>query len=235
MSESDPDVKESPEPELPEPPTEEQSKEAEKLLQQASVARIRGQSAIAERALKEAAEIAPGSALVRAALGDELWGRGQFKNARVEYQLAHLLDPTNVNYEVKWAEAILGSTGDPLALSHELRDSYASGKSAAIFSLILPGLGNIVIGQIQKGIIMISIWVLGWTWAVLTPHGLSGIPHLLGFKAKVDTFNYGVMFPLALITFVWFWAAFSTASKAKQYTPKKIERPVPPGEGRIDI
>lgn len=232
---NEPEPNEQPEErQLPEKPTPEQAQEAERLLQQASVARIRGQQNIAERALKEASEIAPGSAAVRAALGDELWGRGQYKKARDEFELAHLLEPENPTYETKWAEAILGSAGDPIGLTTSLAESYASSKTAALLSVFIPGLGNIVLGQTQKGATMLAVWIAGWAWAAVTPNGLSGIPHLLGFKANVDRFNAIVLVPLAMVVMSWLWAVFSTAGHAKNFAPKKIERPAPPGEGSFD-
>ncbi len=234
MSESEAEVKkaEKPAPVLPNKPTPEQMVEVEKLLQQASVARIRGKQEIAERALKEASEIAPGSAAVRSALGDELWTRGQRMRARDEYAMAHLLEPTNLHYETKWAEAILGSAGDPLSLSSA---SYASGKSATLLSLIVPGLGNIALGQTKVGGVMIGLWFLASTWLIATPNGLYSVLRILGLKAGSANINDVAIVPFVIVVLVWLWSVVATVAKAKDQKPVKLERPVPPGQGKIDI
>jgi len=227
----------SPEPELPAPPTPEQLTEAERLLQQASLARIRQQGSVAERFLKEAAEAAPGSAAVQAALGDELWRRSQFSKAREAYKMAHRIEPHNPAYETKWAESIVGSGGDPLAQLSGLGDSYASAKSAGCLSMILPGLGQIVMGEKSKGIAMIVVYFVAWTWAVFTPNGLDGIPAAIGFRQEVQVkeFNALVLLPLAVVAVTWLSAVLSLSSQMKVKSPRNIERPKPPGEGNFEL
>ena len=227
----------SPEPELPAPPTPEQLTEAERLLQQASLARIRQQGSVAERFLKEAAEAAPGSAAVQAALGDELWRRSQFSKAREAYKMAHRIEPLNPAYETKWAESIVGSGGDPLAQLSGLGDSYASAKSAGCLSMILPGLGQIVMGEKSKGIAMIVVYFVAWTWAVFTPDGLDGIPAAIGFRQEVQVkeFNALVLLPLAVVAVTWLSAVLSLSSQMKVKSPRNIERPKPPGEGNFEL
>ena len=223
------------EPELPEKPTPEQLARAESLLQQASLARIRGQGSVAERLLKEAAEVAPGSAAVRAALADELWKRSQFRKARDEYKTAHLLEPENALYETKWAESIIGSSGDPLAMLSAGTENYASAKTAAFLSIMLPGLGQLVSGDRNNGIAMMVMWVGGWGWAAAVPNGLNGFFHLFGQKTHVDSFNPIVLVPLAIVALAWLWAVMSANSKAKTAVPRSIERPKPPGEGGFEV
>jgi tetratricopeptide (TPR) repeat protein len=227
----------SPEPELPPPPTPEQLTEAERLLQQASLARIRQQGSVAEKFLKEAAEAAPGSAAVQAALGDELWRRSQFSKAREAYKMAHRIEPLNAAYETKWAESIVGSGGDPLAQISGLGDSYASAKSAGCLSMILPGLGQIVMGDKNKGIALIVVYVVAWTWAVFTPNGLAGIPAAIGFRQEVHVkeFNALVLLPLAVVAVTWLSAVLSLSSQMKVKAPRNIERPKPPGEGDFEL
>jgi tetratricopeptide (TPR) repeat protein len=225
------------EPELPPPPTPEQLAEAERLLQQASLARIRQQGSVAEKFLKEAAEAAPGSAAVQAALGDELWRRSQFSKAREAYKMAHRIEPLNPAYETKWAESIVGSSGDPLAQLSALGDSYASAKSAGCLSMILPGLGQIVMGEKSKGIAMIVVYFVAWTWAVFTPDGLDGIPAAIGFSQKVQVkeFNALVLLPLAVVAVTWLTAVLSLSAKMKDKTPRSTDRPKPPGEGNFEL
>jgi len=237
MDEESPKPEETKEPELPPKATPEQITEAERLLQQASLARIRGQASVAEKFLEEAAEAAPGAAAVQAALGDELWQRKQYRKAREHYEMAHRLEPENIAYETKWAESIVGSSGDPMSLSVGLADSYASAKSAGCLSMLLPGLGQIVLGDTQKGVVLMVVYVGAWTWAVLTPNGLSGLPTLFGFgdKVLVKEFNFIVFVPLFLAVCTWIGAITSINSRTKVLAPKQIERPKPPGEGNFEL
>jgi hypothetical protein len=230
-------MEETPAPERPPKPTPEQVEEVERLLQQASLARIRNQNAVAERLLQEASELAPGSAAVQAAIGDELWKRGQFSKARDCYKLAHEIEPETAVYETKWAEAIVGSAGDPLALSSGLADSYASAKSAGCLSMLLPGLGQTVLGDTKRGVVMMVVYVLAWVWALLTPNGLSGFPSLLGYgdRVMVKEFNAMVLLPLFIAIATWLTAISSINVQAKRLAPKKIERPTPPGEGGFEL
>lgn len=223
------------EPQLPPKPTPEQVEEAERLLQQASLAKIRGQGQAAEQMLKEASEAAPGLASVHVALGDELWRRSQFSRARESYRLAHRLEPDNVAYETKWAESLVGSSGDPLAMAQGLSDSYASAKTAGCLSMLLPGLGQVVLEERRQGFTMILLWAGALTWTALTPNGLRGIPSLLGFKSQVESFNALVLVPMALAAFTWLWAVTSCSVRAKTMGPRTIDRPKPPGEGGFEI
>ena len=229
---SSPEPEERPaseEPELPDKPSEQELEEAERLLREASLAKIRGHGSVAERLTEEAAEKAPGSAAVQAALGDLLWGRKQYKKARDKYHTAHLLEPDNAGYETKWAESLLGSSGDP-ERAKSRAEVYASAKTGAVLSFIVPGLGQIVMGEVGTGITMMALWFGGWSWVLLVPNGLSGIPHALGLNAKVDMFNATVLIPVAIVACVWLWSLTSASSRAKSFQPKDIDRPAPPGE-----
>ncbi|HXH60637.1 MAG TPA: hypothetical protein VNI20_04700 [Fimbriimonadaceae bacterium] len=144
-----PKPEKAPEPELPPKPTPEQLEEADRLIQEASLARIRGQGSVAERLLKQASEVAPGSAALQVALGDELWKRSQYSKARDAYRMAHRIEPNNIAYETKWAESIVGSAGDPLSLT-SLSETYANAKAAAVLSFFIPGLGQIVSNKIAS-------------------------------------------------------------------------------------
>ena len=223
----------SDEPELPDKPSEQELEEAERLLQEASLAKIRGNDSVAERLTQEAADKAPGSAAVQAALGDLLWGRKQYTKARERYHVAHLLEPENAGYETQWAESLIGSSGDPQSRGKSRAEVYASAKTGAVLSFIIPGLGQIVMGEVGMGLTMMLLWAGGWTWALLVPNGLSGLPHAFGLNAKVDSFNAMVLVPLAVATVAWLWSLTSASSRAKSVQPKNIERPEPPGEGEF--
>lgn len=220
---------------LPEEPTPEAMEKAEQLLQQASLAKIRGQGSVAERLLKEAAEVAEGSASVQAALGDQLWERSQFSKARSAYKMAHQLEPKNLAYETKWAESLVGA-GDPLSLQRGMSESYASAKTASMLSVMCPGLGQLVKGDTSRGVVMISLWIGGWVWALLTPNGLKGIPAAVGISISgAEDFNATVLVPIACIVFTWIWSVTSASSHAKTHKAKEVDRPAPPGEGDFEI
>lgn len=222
--------------ELPEEATPEQIEEAERLLQQASLAKIRGQGSVAERFLKEATEAAPGSAVVQAALGDQLWERSQFSRARKAYQRAHELEPKNAAYETKWAESLVGSMGDPLSFQGDMEEVYASAKVATFLSIVLPGLGQVVMGEKKTGVLMMVLYSGGWLWASLVPHGLSGIPTALGVQGTlVEAFNASVLLPLAIVIVTWLWAVLSANTKVKTQSKRKIDRPAPPGKGDFEM
>jgi hypothetical protein len=223
---------------LPEPATPEQVEEAEGLLKQAQLAKIRGQGSVAERLLKEAAERAPGSAAVQAALGDQLWERSQFSRARAAYKMAHMLEPKNVLYETKWAESLVGSSRDPSSLQGDLADSYASAKTATVLSVFVPGLGQIVTGKRTQGIVMLCIWIAGWLY--LVPNALSRLPSAVGPQgARIGEFSPLTMFTIAVLAMTWIWSATSASSFAKGQArlggAKKIDRPTPPGEGNFEL
>ena len=221
--------------ELPDAPTPEAMEEAEKLLQQASLAKIRGQGSVAERLLKEASEVAAGSAAVQAALGDQLWARSQFSKARSAYKMAHRLEPKNLAYENKWAESLVGA-GDPLSLQRGMSESYASAKTASMLSIMCPGLGQLVKGETKSGAVMISLWIGGWVWALLTPNGLKGIPAAFGISLSgAEDFNAIVLVPVACVVFTWIWSVTSASSHAKTHKAKDVDRPAPPGEGDFEL
>jgi hypothetical protein len=220
---------------LPEPATPQEIEAAEKLIQQAQLAKIRGQGQVAERLLKEATEVAPGAAAVHAALGDQLWERSQFSRARAEYKLAHLLEPNNVALETKWAESLVGSMGNPLANQAE---TYASAKSAMMLSAFFPGLGQIVSGELVKGIVMLVLWIGGWV--VVIPAALSRLPTAVGRQGThITEFGSLAMTAVVVLVITWAWSVLSANSKIKEsrmmQVMGKVERPTPPGEGNFEL
>ena len=223
---------------LPEPATPEQIEEAERLLKQAQLAKIRGQGSVAERILKEAAEKAPGSAAVQAALGDQLWERSQFTKARAAYKMAHLLEPKNVAYETKWAESLVGSMGDPLATQMSLAESYASAKTATLLSVFFPGLGQLVLGQRGSGIVMLVLWIGGWLLFIRST--FDRLPDAVGpGGARVTEFGTVSTVSLAVLVLTWIWSVSAASSKAKGEkvlsVSRKVEHPKPPGEGDFEL
>ncbi|HRJ27650.1 MAG TPA: hypothetical protein PLO61_09105 [Fimbriimonadaceae bacterium] len=224
---------ESQEPELPPPPTPEQAERAERLIRDANIARIRKQRQEMDRLLNEALEVAPGSALVLEAVADDLLLRGQRRRAQELYAQAIRLSPGNVSLERKHAECVFASAGlnDPAALmGGALTESYASAKSGMILSFIIPGLGQIVMGEVKRGAIMLSGVVVGWVIALLIPDGVSSFMGLLGLARNPPPFQPLVLLPLSLAACFHLWAIVDMFSRARveQFRSKPVERPRPP-------
>lgn len=152
------------------PPPEVQ-RQAEELIKQFRVQKMRGQSAQATETLRQALAIAPTSPQVQEALGDEYKEVGETKNAREAYLLAHRADPKDANIERKYAETILrlGSADaiqralesgnlDSLLLSKG--DSYARPGAAAFLSALVPGTGQLVQGKNELGIGLLVSWII---------------------------------------------------------------------------
>src|SRR5258708_7712946 len=82
-----PQLEASPEPEAPlEPPTPAQLEQADVLIRQARVEKMRGNKSASTDILRQAVEAAPTAPSVLEALGDDLLERGQKREAREVYR-----------------------------------------------------------------------------------------------------------------------------------------------------
>lgn len=217
------------------PPSEEQLEQAENLLRQAQLARIRGNDSVADRLLTEAAEIAPGAATVLEAIGDDFSRRRQMAKARDAYAKAIAADPKLVSAERKYAEAVLATSAtiDPFMMAEMDSGTMASGKAAMIISIFLPGVGQMVTGQIAKGLIMLVGVFGGWAASIAMPKGVSEILKALGGRQADPS---GLVFvTLGIAAACHLWSMFDASSQAKRFTPRKIERPVPPSDRPFDL
>ncbi|QYK53806.1 MAG: hypothetical protein KF824_02675 [Fimbriimonadaceae bacterium] len=228
---SETEVEESFEPDPPE-----KVAEAEGLLRQANLAKVRKQGAVADRLLKEAAEIAPNSAAVLEAIGDDFQARNQYRRAKEMYGKAHKIDPTNPVIENKYAEMVLRVDlhVDPLTFEAN-SSSYASGKSAAILSFIVPGMGQIVLEKYVLGGTMFAMWIGGLIGFYLTPGGVAAVRNLFGTPAQGAASEgnpLGFAF-LAVTVFAWLWSVSNINGSTKRMAPRKIDRPTPPPESLL--
>lgn len=214
---------------LPEKPSAEDQVAADNLIRQARVCKMRNQIQEATDLVRQASEIAPGSAVVQEMLGDEYCERKRFGEARAAYKMAHRLDPTNVALETKFANLVLRTEqgmsfeiamtkGDSLFV--DASEATASAVAATVFSFFVPGIGQIVLGENIKGAILIGSWVL------------CGIMIRLGVEAKVNHFSVttlGYVF-IGLILVVYVVAISGCASRIKKkWTPARVtEKPIPP-------
>lgn len=170
--------------ELPPKPTPSQQAEADNLVRQSRVFKMRGQGQMATDTLRKAAELAPGAVSVLEALGDDLLERGQAKPAADTFQKALAIDPRNVSLERKYALAVAKSQGTlsiEEAMNLKFGDSplaaadAASARAAAVLSFFIPGAGQIVLGEYAKGGVLLAVWLGFAVWLSLMPGRHSGM------------------------------------------------------------
>lgn len=213
---------------LPAAPTVEQVAEAERILQQGSLARIRNDSDAYLDAAERAARVAPGSSSVQEALGDALVFAKRVRRARDAYGLAVTLDPTNSSAERKYGETVLAVqlAMDPLFAQAVPDDSLAGGKAAVMLSFFLPGLGEIALGQTKRGAWIFGVWLVSLAIAVAVPKGLEGLLSLLGRHGA--PFNPVILLPLGVCGVCWALSLSETSAFAKRIEKRPMARPVPP-------
>lgn len=211
-------------------PTAAQIAEAERLLAAARVAKMRGQKAEADKLALQAQAAAPNAPAVIEAIGDDFRERNQTKKAETAYKQALKYDPDNISLQRKHAEMVLRNDAVANAMMHMTDEgafeAVATAKSATLFSLILPGLGQIVSGQIGKGVFLMGGWVVGMVWVMLTPGGIPGL--LKAVTGASSQFNASILVPLFIAVICHFVSIFDAASRAKGSTKRRINRPVPP-------
>jgi TM2 domain-containing membrane protein YozV len=216
------------------PPTDEQVQKAENLLRQARLARTRGQNQEAARLLAEAQAAAPTAPVVLEAIGDDFVEQKQLKKAREAYKRAMdvstaLTGRVPAVLENKYAMAVMRSESASWSMPSTGGgvEAYASAKSSVVLSVLVPGLGQIVGGQIVKGAIILTLWLVCLVWLVLMGDHLRGV--LGAMLGRRETFNAIVLLPLFAGVFLWIGAIIDASSRAKRYALRPdTERPKPP-------
>ncbi len=218
-------------PENPEPPTPQALAEAERLIQQARVEKMRGNQQEVRMLLERAVQTAPGSPAVLEMVGDDYAERKQSGRALAYYRQAAKLSPKDVNLERKVAMAALGVNAvNAQASSGGLDDSaipMASRKAAILISLFMPGLGHLVIGQKVKGAIILGVWCIMLAWVILMGTDVANISaSLMGGKKEG---NYIVIVPILtmLVTYISTLASIK-GSEEPMARSAPAERPRPP-------
>ncbi len=202
--------------------------QAERTLREANLARVRGQNSVADRLLREAADLAPNTASVLEAVGDNQVANNRFRDAKLTYARALKIDPNNKSVENKFGEMVLKVDLhiDPFAHA-ETFDGYASPKIAVMLSVICPGLGQMAAERYTKGGIMIAIYAISWVLMALLPGGFKSVFGFMTGKSPFDPLG-GVLLAIAVGDIIW---SISDLSSLKNKAPKKIERPLPPMDG----
>lgn len=202
--------------------------QAERMLREANLARVRGNATVADRLLKEAAELAPNTPSVLAALGDDMVARGQFRRAKEFFGRAHKLDPSNAVIENKFGEMVLKVDLhiDPFAHNQEF-DSFARPGILMFLSAILPGTGQMIVERYVKGGIMLAIFAACMGGIAMLPGGFKLIGTLFTGKGEYDPMA-AILLGVSGIDAMW--SVFDLASLKKAHE-KKIARPTPPVDG----
>lgn len=211
-------------------PTEAQIEQADQLIRRAKLEKQRGHKQAASELLKEAAEAAPGAASVLVELGDDLIERMNYPAALEAYRAAHRADPNNAAIERKYASLAMRASGK-FSVDEQLRlalsdrpylapgEATASPKWAVFLSCIIPGSGQVVLGQTFKGIVIFSLWALSAAAFFLINHLLRNQPR------TVAPWAY---FPLALAVVAWLAGVADCSSYAKAVEKRSVSRPEPP-------
>ncbi|MFM9874632.1 MAG: tetratricopeptide repeat protein [Fimbriimonadaceae bacterium] len=210
------------------PDDPEKVEHAERTLREANLARVRGHMAIADRLLREAADMAPNTASVLEAVGDNQVANGRYRDAKLSFARAHKIDPQSKSIENKYGEMVLkvDLNIDPFAHA-EAFDGYASPKIAVTLSLLCPGLGQFAVERYTKGGIMIAVYAVTWVLMGLLPGGFKSVFGFMTGKAAFDPLG-GLLLLIALGVIVW---SVADLGSLKNKAPRKIERPLPPMDG----
>lgn len=195
--------------------------EVERLLRQAHLEKLRGQSEQARATLQQALELMPDAPDVWELLGDYRREAGDWKGAHEAYQKAYELAPDNPHIERKFAEAVLMLSRQQE--QYQMWERALEGKETAdatllprnsglafLLSMLMPGVGQLYNGQWVKGGVLLALWVLGWVAFMLMPGGSDFVYNLLAYlvnPTRVRGSISGSQVMAALLLFlVWVYA-----------------------------
>jgi tetratricopeptide (TPR) repeat protein len=219
---------------LPEPPTPEVREQAEKLIQQARLERRRQNNTRAAELLDEALRLAPGASDVQELVGDDFMERKQWKAAMARYDMARKLDEKNVSADKKFAELVFqtkaAAATAELSLEYQRDQMVGSAQKAALFSLFLPGSGQILLGENWYGGMLMGGWAILVFWVWLWAEDVKGVLNAIGLHAgKLNHYtNYGVVLPIFGALLIHVISVFSAAAEGASAKLPIPERPVPP-------
>lgn len=218
--------------------TPEQERQADQLIRQAKVEKMRGNKDRASTLLREASAIAPGSPTVLEAVGDDLLERRMMKDAKMVYQRALKLDPRNVGIERKLAMCALrvGAIGsiedqlrsglsDPMFITSS--DNVASLNGARFLNAIIPGVGHMVLGRTGAGLAMLLVFGACIGMIALLHKDVPGVLRMIYGKESHP--HMLVLLPMCIALIVWVGAQAALGLPAARPAVRKhVDRPVPP-------
>lgn len=221
----------------PPPPSPKEAEEAENLIRQARVEKMRNNRQASTDLLKKAAQIAPGSPVVLEALGDDLAERKKMIEARDTYKKGLAVNPKSVSLDRKYASTVFaiqtaGSLDDQMRrnLSDSAfltsEDKVASLPVAIMCSAVLPGLGHFILGQTARGAGIMAAWFLCGLW-LLSMFG--EVAKLFAFAAGGrEQPNLVILLPILLMTVIYVATLSTFKGASRDATRKAPERPKPP-------
>lgn len=216
-----------------EPPTKDALEEAENLIRQARVASMRNDRKEAVELLRRAATLAPTSATVLEALGDEEAASRNIDEAMRLYKCALELDPKNVGLDRKHANLVFNRTQGELVSSGfiakmEKEESVASPKAAMLLAVFVPGLGHFVNGKVWRGLIYLGLIVA--LWAIVFIVGWKQVAFVFSGQ-RADSHVSFIAFVLAIgVHLVNIFDAFSSAKGEAMTRGARPSRPAPPSD-----
>lgn len=194
-----------------------------RLLTTASIQMRRGQTADAEKAVKEILTQRPNDAAAHELLGDIRLAGGDFDGAGAAFKTALEIEPKRATAEAKLARATLRQTETQRVKDMGLAYAGAetnlvgegeTGKSSRlslIGSLLLPGLGQMVNGQFVKGGVIMAVYFLGM--ALLYPHA-ADLAHLF-VPRKSHPASPLLWLSLLLLLADWIYAVADAARSSR--------------------
>lgn len=217
---------------LPDPPTPEQSAVAENLIRQARVAKMRHQPEEVRRLLSEARVAAPGSVAVLELLGDEYAEVGQKDKALECFRFAMKLNPNNVAIEKKHANLVFNLKAKPQSdmdsFNFHMAEIRDNAKGAKLRSALLPGLGQVSLGQLGLGYTFMAIWGIFAVWLLIKlPDFKEFLVHIL--KSHTSANDTSFVIPLIGLFVTYLLAiGLASAGQAEFKGVEKKSHPAPP-------
>lgn len=141
----------------------------DRLLSTANAHRLRGDLVAAEDSCREAIQVDPENARLGEMLGDLLEARGLLEDARAQYHGVMERNPGLASVEKKLAKLALEmderarerrSVEDALGKPEDTKEIRRSAGIALALSLAVPGVGQIYVGEITKGIIILGSFLV---------------------------------------------------------------------------
>lgn len=208
--------------------------EAERLLRQANLQKMRGQHSEASESLKQAIELNPEHAPSWELLGDMHRQAGDRDAAQEAYKHAHELDPKLVSAERKYAEIVLQIAQEQQqremwqqAMENPQNDLLVPKRNpglAFLLSMCMPGVGQLYNGDFVKGGIVIGIWLIGWIFIFASSEGSAFMSNFLrvlfstsGARGGLSSFLTLTLVTVSLVhLYAMIDAPFTAANRNKQ-------------------
>ena len=205
-----------------------------------AIAERRGDATAIERLMAELRELDPQSlavikadvqVLIKSKKGDEaLKMLSEACAARPDdKELASLFA------DVVYKQKIDGVTVDMDAPASAFEESTTA-RASAMTSMFLPGLGQILAGDVPKGYFMTGGYLGGWITVFLIPNGIAGFMKLLGLSRDPGIqFNGLILLPMGMIVAIYLWSISDASIAAKPYKKTIVEHPKPPVDKDFEI